>query len=54
MHIVDQSVQRMISRIQCVFWGALSLMTFKKADGINHQLKKAEEAFREASAKDRI
>lgn len=49
MQLIDQSEQRTISGIQCVFWGVASLLTFRKAGWINHRLKAAQEDFKEAS-----
>mgnify|MGYP000936663599 CR=1 FL=1 len=54
MQIIDQSEQRTIAAIQMFFWGVLSLVTLKKADGINLRLKKAQATYSEASSKDRI
>lgn len=54
MHIIDQSEQRTIAGVQCVFWGALSLITFKKSEGINQRLQKAQAAFKEASDRNKI
>lgn len=54
MHIIDQSEHRTIAMMQIFFWGALSLVTLRKSDGINDRLQKAREEYKEASSKDRI
>lgn len=54
MQIIDQSAQRTIAAVQIFFWGVLSLITLKKADGINVHLQKAQADYKEASSKDKI